>query len=405
VLRSRILVLVMTIAAYASPSWAAHSPELNQKLCEQMLGVTLISAEPGQVPEFDLMAGLGMRGFLGAYPEATGANAAHLASQGVMYWGHSFAVKKTLAEAEAHDAQFQGLAKIMYLISDVDVADLNDETPDEIVRERFRQIFAESQMVYWDDSEAIISKSAVPAKFVQVDMNVARRLILPETVGYFTLDERGPRFTQSGWVFPKIRGELNYDAIFNSGSGTIKKVLKEARALSAKGYTFTFNQNFEEALNAARDQIRLETNESGVKVKVPANSRYREPEVYNKALEAYRAGHALSVEVRDPEGRLIAGILGERHGNIIALETIFYGYVERPDGSFRSNLDEAKMAVLAALQRFHEHGINVADAGMVTPFTASLKGEYVAAAKFAADIEELRRRETIAIDFSRGWIP
>ncbi|NJM10362.1 MAG: hypothetical protein HC883_05775, partial [Bdellovibrionaceae bacterium] len=222
-----------------------------------------------------------------------------------------------------------------------------------------REDFAEGNLVYWDDSEAILSqsdiKSDMPPKFVRVDMAVARRLIVKETIRYFTLDNRGPRFMQSGWAFPKIRGGLNYTAIFESGSKTISKVLREARRLRAKGWTFTFNQNFEEALNAARDQIRVEKDEDGVLRKVPANSRYRMPEVYNKALEGYHAGHSFSVEVRDQEGKLVAGALGERHGNIIALGTVFYGYEERPDGKFRSNIDEAKMAVLAALSRLHEH--------------------------------------------------
>ncbi len=401
---SRLLFFSLALSLFSSPAYSTQDDGLSRRICEQMLGLTLVSAEP--VPEFDLMAGLGMRGFLGAYPEATSENSAHLSSQGVMFWGHSFSVKKSIEEAQAHDAQFKGLSKIMYLISDVDVSDLRDETPKEIIRQRFESIFNGGQMVYWDDTEAIVKKQPeLPPRFVRVDMMAARRLIVTETVGYFTRDDRGPRFNQSGWVFPKIRGELNYATVFESDSDTIKKILKEARKVSKAGYTFTFNTDFVEALNMVRDQARVEKTPEGKLIKVPNNSRYREPQVYNKALEGYRSGHGFSVEVRNEKGELMGGVLGERHGNIVALETTFYGYEDRPDGTFRSQIDFAKMAVLAAMKRLHEHGINVVDAGMVTPFTASLKGEYVPAARFAKDIAELRRMPPIDVDLSRPWTP
>lgn len=376
---------------------------LEQKLCEQMLGLTLVRATP---PEFNLNAGLGMRGFLGAYPKATADVAASLAQQGVYFWGHSFAVKKTLAEAAAHDVQFKGLGKIAYMISDVDVSDLTDDTPDDVVRERFRQVFDSAELVYWDDTEAIISGRDVPAVLQRISKEDAARLMLPETINYFTRDARGARFTQSGWVFPKIRGELNYAHVFESGSSTIKNILREARRLVGQGYTVTFNSNFIEALNMVRDQARVEKDADGRPKKVSNNSRYKiDPAVYTQALEAYREGKGFSVEVRDPAGKLMGGILGERHGNLVKLETTFYAYEDRPDGTFKSHIDMAKIAVLAALQRLHEHGIEVADAGMVTPFTASLKGEYVSAEQIARDIDRLRQMPAVTLDFSRAWTP
>lgn len=399
--QSLAAILLLLIGLF--PSFGFSARKSKQAInCEKLLGLTLVQLDP---LEFDVMAGLGLRGFLGAFPKASPEVTAQLAKAGVMYWGHSFAVKRSIEEAREHDAKFRGLEKIMYLISDVDVSDLKHTTPKKVVRERFNQIFTEGKMVYWDDTEAILTKKDVPPKFVQVDMSVARRLIIPETIGYFTRDDRGPRFTQSGWVFPKIRGELNYAEVFESGSTTIKKILNEAKTLARKGYTFTFNQNFQEALNAARDQIRLGKDENGNLVKLASNSRYREPSVYNKALEGYQTGHSFSVEVRDPDGNLVAGTLGERHGNIVAFETVFYTYEDRPDGTFRSNINMAKMAALAGLIRLHEHGIDVADAGMVTPFTAGLKGEYVSAEQFATDVAQLRRRPLVELDLSRPWIP
>lgn len=399
-LRSRILLLSLTLFVSAR---ASASTALQQAACEKMLGLTLISAEPA---EFNLNAGLGMRGFLGSYPAVRADVAAALARQGVYFWGHSFAVKKTIAEARAHDENFDGLGKIAYLISDVDVSDLTDVTPDDVVRDRFRRIFAGAELVYWDDTESLIKGNGAAPEMKRISKEDAARIILPETINYFTRDARGPRFTQSGWVFPKIRGELNYARVFESGSSTIKNVLREARRLISQGYSVTFNTNFIEALNMVRDQARVQKDQSGRLYKMPNNSRYKvDPAVYTQALEAYREGKGFSVEVRDPAGRLMAGTLGERHGNLVKLETIFYGFEERADGAFKSHLDLAKIAVLAALKRMHEKGIDVADAGMVTPFTASLKGEYVSAERFARDIEMLRKLSPVDLDFSRPWTP
>jgi Leu/Phe-tRNA-protein transferase len=352
------------------------------------------------------MSGFGMRGFLSAFPQPSAEAAAKLASQGVMFWGHSVAVMKSIEAARAHDQKFSGLSKIMYLISAIDVSDLNDETPKEIVQARFKEIIAHSPLVYWDDSESILHPdSNSEPKFVEADMDLVKSMMVPKTIEYFTRDERGPRFGQAGWVFPAIRGELNYADVFHSGSKTIQKILKEGRSLVSNGYTVNFNQDFLESLNAARDQIRLEKGADGVLRKLEPNSRYRDPDVYKMALEGHHAGHNFSVEVRDPNGKLVGGVLGERNGNIVALDTVFYTYDERPDGSFRSNIDMPKIAVLAALQRLHESDIDVVDAGMVTPFTANLKGRYVSAKKFAQDIERLRTRNPISIDFSKAWNP
>lgn len=406
----RLMILwlscLLSLILISNSALAQNSAELNQQLCARMLGLTLTSAVPGQPLEFDRMAGMGMRGFLGSFPESTAPEAAPLPAQGLNFWGQAFAVKKSLAEAQAHDLKFHGLGKVIYLISDVDVTDLTDESPAEVVQARFDKIFTESPMYYWDDSENMLSGSPIPAKLIQVDKEMARRLIATEVISYFTKDDRGPRFMQTGWTFSKIRGVLRYATVFESGSTTNQKSLRNARSLAAKGYTFTFNQNFKEALDMARDQVRLEKDANGVQRKVAPNSRYLiHPEVYNKTLAAYHAGHAFSAEVRDPNGRLIAGILGERHGNIVALETVFYAYEERPDGSFKSHIDEAKMAALSVLIRLHEYGIDVADAGMVTPFTAGLKGVYISAENFAAEIEGLRRQPVIEIDFSKPWVP
>ncbi len=124
---------------------------------------------------------------------------------------------------------------------------------------------------------------------------------------------------------------MKYDVIFRKKDGeevlaskTIRKLLAEGRKLTSQGYTITSNTDFLEALNMVRDQKRVQKNEAGEPVKVGENSRYLDEDVYKGALASYRAGHGFSIEVRDPQGALVGGILGERYGNIVKLETTYY---------------------------------------------------------------------------------
>ncbi len=64
-----------------------------------------------------------------------------------------------------------------------------------IVQERFKQVFADAELVYWDDSETILKEGlgpevqrSIPPRFVRVDKSVAERLIHPDTIGYFSKD-------------------------------------------------------------------------------------------------------------------------------------------------------------------------------------------------------------------------
>lgn len=406
---SRLFIVVL--ACVLSEFGFAHS--LDQKnwelnACEQMLGLTLKSGRPGEPVQFDLSAGMSMRGFLGSYPEVSSEREVELASDGVYYWGQSFAVRRSLEEAHAHDVNFKGLDKVMYLISDVDVSDLHDETPREILRDRFKNVFAHAEVVYWDDSESILKDDvSIPARLVRMDQEVVRRLISPEKLGYYTKDDRGPRFLMSGWVFPVIRGQLTYQAVFKANSDTIKKVLRRARRQANEGYRYTYNENFQEALNMARDQVRIVENpETGKLETVTGGSRYMDAEIYKKALDGFHAGHVFSVEVRDPSGRLVAGILGERaSGNLFKFDTIFYEVDVSPDGKIRTRLDDAKIAVLAGMDRLHDHGIDMVDAGMVTVFTASMKGRYVSSASFIESVEDLQKLPIVSLDLSRPWTP
>ncbi len=415
-LRSQTLLFCALTMFFSSPSFAHEglAEEPVSAGCEALLGYTLKAVAGGE-HDFDFYAGQAMRGFLGSYPSFADKDAARLKAQGLMMWGHSFAVRKSVAEAKAHDANFNGLEKISYFITDIDVSDLKEPLPEDsteikeqktkMIQERFRQIFATAPLIYWDDSESIIAKKKVAPLMVTVDHEMAARLMPPEKIGWFAGDDRGPRFHQSGWTFMKIRGEIKYAKTFESGSDTIKKLLEEGKKYSSRGYTFTFNQNFQESLDLARHQVRRVKDPATGIVTFEKNSRYLDDDEYNATLESYKNGNAFSIEFRDPSGKLLAGVLGDKHGNLIAMETIFYDWTRDEKGNYKKSLiDFSKLAVIAGLKRLHEHGINIVDAGMVTPFTATLKGEYVSRDEFARDIQMLNAQGPIHIDFNAPFI-
>ncbi|MGE4130735.1 MAG: hypothetical protein AB7F86_03810 [Bdellovibrionales bacterium] len=404
-------LILAFVVSFSVNAWAkdGDSDALTEAQCEKLLGFTLETAGPDF--QFKPEAGMGMRGFLGIYPAYTPENVSLAAAQGVAYWGHSFAVKKSTIAAAQHDAQFSGLNKIMYWISDVDVSDLSDDTDPAIVQARFRQVMATGQLIYFDDRGGQTVLREIPRRDFE-------RLLIPETIDYFTLDDRGPRFGQNGWVFGKIRGVMTYQDVFESNSNTIRDVIKRSRNFERKGYTVTFNQDYRQALEKARDQVRIEKMEDGRLKAIGGGSRFMHEDVFATSLKCHELGICFSVEVRDPLGRLVAGFLGARYGNLLKFDTVFYDYMDREGTRYltskelteladsresKSLIDLAKMAVLAGLSRVHEAGIDMVDVGMVTVFTGSIKGKYIDGDEYLRHVRELRARPPAPIDFKTPY--
>lgn len=401
------IALTLIVTLFTATSWAKDEGEaLARELCEGLLGHTLVSVPPEF--KFDVSKALGARGFLGSFPEPTSDNRAIAASQGVIWWGHSMRVVKNEMAAAEHDRHFDGLSKVMYFLSDVDVSDLSDDTDKEVVQSRFVKVFETGRLVYFDMVDGRQTMREVPRE-------VARRVIHPKKIEYFTKDDRGARFTQGGWVFPQMRGVLTYKNVFESGSGTIKDIVKDARGLERQGYQILFNHNPVEALEKSRDQMRIEKDEQGKLIVQLDNSRYGDSHEFEGALDNIKKGRAISVEVRDPKGKLVAGIFGERNGNIFHLDTVFYDYVDRETGESltkeqlgamqdvrkaKSLMQLAKIAALATVLRLHDHGINVSDVGMVSNFTAGIKGVYISGDEFAGFVNDLSSRPQVDVDLT-----
>jgi hypothetical protein len=100
----------------------------------------------------------------------------------------------------------------------------------------------------------------------------------------------------------------------------------------------------------------------------------------------------------------------------VAFHTVFYDFESREDGHLltseellamkdvrngaRSLIENAKACALAGILRLHDAGIDVSDAGMVTPFTASIKGVYVTGDQFADYVRELQSRPIVDLDLT-----
>jgi Leu/Phe-tRNA-protein transferase len=380
--------------------------------CEDLLGVTIVKIEPSGAVIFDLDKGLGLRGFLGSAPAYNAKSAEMAGRQGVSYWAHSFAVFPNLEAAREHDHQFNETSKTNYIISNENVSFLRDDSPASLVQPLFVKLFNSSEVVYFEDVRDSTGKKlpAENALIHYMDKGFATKLIDATTFQYFTQDDRGPRFISAGWTFTKKRGVSIYDHVFaRDKKGTIisrdvRRLIRRAQNLIKEGGRITFNENFLEALNMARDQYRL--GNDGKKVQ---NSRLiDDPELYAGMLEMNKLGNAFSTEVREASGKLIAGVISTRAGNIFKGDTIFYETPRPPQEgesaeteNIKNRADDAKMAALLVTIRLNRYGIGISDVGMVTETSAKLGCIYVSSAQFAAEVVKLNQIPFVEIEFGR----
>lgn len=134
--------------------------------------------------------------------------------------------------------------------------------------------------------------------------------------------------------------------------------------LRDKGYRVVFNQRLEETITRLQNQQRrgqsLEMN------------RHRDPIVADNLRSAFVAGNAFNVLLVDHQDRIVAGGVG-----FVDDHNLF-----SPDSVFADNIDDAKVAYFSLIRYLKAHGIEFLNAGMVTPFTASIKGYRVTRAEF-----------------------
>jgi leucyl/phenylalanyl-tRNA--protein transferase len=124
------------------------------------------------------------------------------------------------------------------------------------------------------------------------------------------------------------------------------------RELASGRFRVTFNEAFE--------QVMLECGRERTE------GTWITPDMVEAYVDLHRAGHAHSVEVWQ-EGSLAGGLYGVQRGGLFAAESMFHR---------RANA--SKVALIRALQRFFEAGIELFDVQFVTEHLASL-GAYAIA--------------------------
>jgi leucyl/phenylalanyl-tRNA--protein transferase len=118
------------------------------------------------------------------------------------------------------------------------------------------------------------------------------------------------------------------------------------RELASGRFRVTFNEAFE--------QVMLECGRERTE------GTWITPDMVEAYVDLHRAGHAHSVEVWQ-EGRLAGGLYGVQRGGLFAAESMFH-----------RTANASKVALIRALQRFFEAGIELFDVQFVTEHLASL---------------------------------
>ena len=312
--------------------------------------------------------GITGRGYLGYLPKLTPESSDLGRAKGMMYWGLRIYVQPSIEMAKKHASEESDLLmQGVYLIGDL-------KSEQEISpKEAFDRLVGNG-VYYFGDQKV----EKIDSDFISQHVNSADLSWLMSEA------ERGAYLYQHGWFFPKIRGVIKYED--TAESKTYKKLRKQARSLIESGFKITFNRDFGQALDKVANQARR-GQEAG-------SSRFTDEEIYNEMLANYASGQAFSVEVWDSAGRLVGGVIGNRSGNLYSPDSVFYD-----TENYSNGINFAKLGIVALMDRMNDAGIPFVDAGMVTPFTAALKGQYIPGRQFLELIRALPAEER-AIDFS-----
>lgn len=221
-------------------------------------------------------------------------------------------------------------------------------------------------------------------------MNKLRILVNREADGEF--------FFQNGWFALETHGVIHIDDFLDRI--TAKKLRKFSKSLLNKGYRVTFNQNIRMVIEEAGEQVRGGKSNKG-------NSRFTEEQIQGYE-ELLRTGRGFSVEVWHPEGFLVGGTFGSFINGVAAAESVYYPQVDDPDlialsklfkedpkfkayendPVLKNSIDFAKVSVLTLMALLKSNEVEWIDAGMVTPFTASMSGLYIWREEFMKMVED-----------------
>ena len=324
--------------------------------------------------------GISDRGFISGEFDGEAVDAL-VAKDRLVYWYIRIFVVPSIK-----DPLMQGV----YLINKGENAEQTSTLIYEAAGQVFNRMLKNDSMYFFKVKEDGATE-VVPPELIAENLN-------PEKMFWDLNDpEHGPYIRQNGYALPRYRGVIRYEDTI--GSGRYKDAKKLTRQLvDERGFRVRFNVDFEAALNMVRDQKRL------VEGQWVSNSLYKNDDGtpnanYRDTLAAFKAGRAFSVEVWNKEGELVGGIIGKIDGTLYSPESTFYDQARYPDIGIRFS----EIGVMAMMERLHEAGIDFADAGMVSTFTALMRGLLVPAIVFEKMAGTLP--STANVDFSRDVYP
>lgn len=373
-------LLAFTPQAFSAPTcdslFEAAKPALTTSVSADAQAAELFSKATQGITE---------RGFIASFPKLSAELGSAAGKKGLIWWNLRIYVAESLEAAKKHSAaEPDQLMQGVYLLNPK-----GEKVTEQNATDVFNRLMSENGLHY-------INRDAVE----KVDAEYVKRNLTPhEMEWYFQDPEHGPVIMQSGWAFPKNRGVIQYSA--GVESSTYAKMRKLAQKLINQGFKVTFNRDFKQALDKTAQQPRRVVTPSGEKVWVK-NSRYLDDaDLYNSTLESFAMGRVFSVEIWNEKGEMVGGLIGNREGSIFSPDSVFYDNVNYP----KISIDFAKISAVALMDRLNAAGIPFADAGMVSHFTASMKGELVPAKTFLELVNRLPPESQAVVDFTTEWTP
>ncbi len=157
---------------------------------------------------------------------------------------------------------------------------------------------------------------------------------------------RVPAFTQR-----KVVGINHAEALQDR---SLRKIFNKTRTLFKQGYRVVFNEDIEQSITALQHQARR-----GQSVEM---NRYRNSHVAHALRAAFAHDQAFTVLLRNADGATVAGVVGFVRENVYHPDSVF------------GDINMVEVADFALMRYLHAHDINFVNAGMVTPYTAKIKG-------------------------------
>lgn len=224
-------------------------------------------------------------------------------------------------------------------------------------------------------------------------------------------EKDGEFFYLNGWFMPEVRGVLSIQTY--KQTSIYKEMEKFRKNLLNKGYSYTTNANPDLAIIEASRMVRKEKRTKEI-------SRFdKETVATHKQMIALKTGYTL--EIWHPLGILTGGTFGPIAGKVVGGDSVYYPRKDDPDvmalydlfqkdprfaqykndPMFTKSIDFGKLAIHLLILNLEANGATFVDAGMVSPFTKRLGGEYVWQDEYLNLLEGLAKSGSSEMVFSQ----